>query len=143
MSQFSTAANTWSDQVQYVISILAGFGGGVKWLVIPVQRKPAIWLPILQPAGNEQVVTGIPISNLSQAEVHMMGANIVSDACSDREIDAVNRSLAAYDEEVGNLGYPSSPGSNVIRLITMARWQDANPNRKDVRGVQHSQSGFC
>ena len=88
-------------------------------------------------------MTGIPISNLSQAEVHMLGTNIVSDARRDREIDAVNRSLAAYDEEVETLGYPSSPGSKVIRLITTARWQDTNPNRKDVRGVRHNQSGFC
>ena len=45
-------------------------------------------------------MTVIPISSLSQAEIHMLGTNIVSAARRDREIDAVNRSLAIHDEQV-------------------------------------------
>ena len=48
-------------------------------------------------------MTVIPISNLSQAEVHMLGTNIVSAVRHDREIDAVNRSLAIHDEHVDDL----------------------------------------
>jgi len=45
-------------------------------------------------------MTVIPIANLSQAEIRMLGANIVSAVGGDREIDAVNRSLAIHDEQV-------------------------------------------
>ena len=56
------------------------------------------------PAGKEYLImTVIPISNLSQAEIHLLGANIVSAARHDREIDAVNRSLAIHDEQVASL----------------------------------------
>ena len=48
-------------------------------------------------------MTVIPISNLSQAEIHMLGTNIVSAARRDHEIDAVNRSLAIHDEQVESL----------------------------------------
>ena len=48
-------------------------------------------------------MTVIPISNLSQAEIHMLGVNVVSAARHDREIDAVNRSLAIHDEQVESL----------------------------------------
>jgi len=48
-------------------------------------------------------MTVIPIANLSQAEIHMLGTNVVSAARHDREIDAVNRSLAIHDEQVENL----------------------------------------
>jgi len=48
-------------------------------------------------------MTVIPISNLSQAEIHMLGTNVVSAARGDGEIDAVNRSLAIHDEQVENL----------------------------------------
>ena len=48
-------------------------------------------------------MTVIPISNLSQAEIHMLGTNIVAAARGDREIDAVNRSLAIHDEQVESL----------------------------------------
>ena len=48
-------------------------------------------------------MTVIPISNLSQAEIHMLGVNIVSAARVDREIDAVNRSLSIHDEQVEDL----------------------------------------
>ncbi len=45
-------------------------------------------------------MTVIPISNLSQDEINMLGTNIVSAARHNREIDAVNRSLAFHDEQV-------------------------------------------
>jgi hypothetical protein len=48
-------------------------------------------------------MTVIPIADLSQAEIHLLGTNIVSAARGDREIDAVNRSLAIHDEQVENL----------------------------------------
>ena len=48
-------------------------------------------------------MTVIPISNLSQAEIHSLGTNVVSAARGDREIDAVNRSLAIHDEQVESL----------------------------------------
>ena len=48
-------------------------------------------------------MTVIPISNLSQAEIHMLGVNVVSAARRDREIDAVNRSLSIHDEQVEDL----------------------------------------
>ena len=48
-------------------------------------------------------MTVIPISNLSQAEIHMLGTNVVSAARRHREIDAVNRSLAIHDEQVESL----------------------------------------
>ena len=48
-------------------------------------------------------MTVIPISNLSQAEIHMLGTNVVSAARHDGEIDAVNRSLAIHDEQVEDL----------------------------------------
>ena len=48
-------------------------------------------------------MTVIPIANLSQAEIQMLGTNIVSAARGDREIDAVNRSLAIHDEQVETL----------------------------------------
>jgi hypothetical protein len=51
--------------------------------------------------GKEhQTMTVIPISNLSQDEINMLGTNIVSAARHNREIDAVNRSLAFHDEQV-------------------------------------------
>jgi hypothetical protein len=53
--------------------------------------------------GKEQIMTVIPISNLSQAEIRMLGTNIISAARGDGEIDAVNRSLAIHDEQVENL----------------------------------------
>ena len=48
-------------------------------------------------------MTVIPISNLSQAEIRMLGTNVVSAARHDREIDAVNRSLLVHNEQVDNL----------------------------------------
>jgi hypothetical protein len=51
-------------------------------------------------------MTVIPISSLSQAEIHMLGTNVVSAARGDREIDAVNRSLAAHGEQVESLADP-------------------------------------
>ena len=48
-------------------------------------------------------MTVIPISNLSKAEIRMLGTNVVSAARNDREIDAVNRSLLVHDEQVDNL----------------------------------------
>jgi len=48
-------------------------------------------------------MTVIPISNLSQAEIHFLGTNVVSAALGEREIDAVNRSLAIHDEQVEDL----------------------------------------
>jgi len=48
-------------------------------------------------------MTVIPIAKLSQAEILMLGVNIVSAASGDREIDAVNRSLAIHDEQVEDL----------------------------------------
>ena len=48
-------------------------------------------------------MTVIPISNLSHAEIRMLGTNVVSAARHDREIDAVNRSLLVHDEQVDNL----------------------------------------
>ena len=48
-------------------------------------------------------MTVIPISNLSQAEILMLGTNVASAARRDREIDAVNRSLAIHDERVESL----------------------------------------
>ena len=48
-------------------------------------------------------MTVIPISNLSQAEIHMLGTNVVSSARHDRETDAVNRSLAIHNEQFENL----------------------------------------
>jgi hypothetical protein len=48
-------------------------------------------------------MTVIPISNLSQAEIHLLGTNVVSAARGDSEIDAVNRSLAIHDEHVDDL----------------------------------------
>jgi hypothetical protein len=57
--------------------------------------------------GKEhQIMTVIPISNLSQAEIRFLGTNVVSAARCDSEIDAVNRSLAIHDEQVENLAYP-------------------------------------
>jgi hypothetical protein len=54
-------------------------------------------------------MTVIPIVDLSQAEIHFLGTNVVSAARGDREIDAVNRSLLVHDEQVENLG-DHSPG---------------------------------
>jgi hypothetical protein len=48
-------------------------------------------------------MTVIPISNLSQAEIRSLGTNVVSAARGDREIDAVNRSLAIHDEQIEDL----------------------------------------
>jgi hypothetical protein len=48
-------------------------------------------------------MTVIPISSLSQAEIHMLGTNVVSAARHDGEIAAVNRSLSIHDEQVDNL----------------------------------------
>ena len=48
-------------------------------------------------------MTVIPISNLSKAEIRMLGTNVVSAARNDREIDAVNRSLLVHDEQIDNL----------------------------------------
>ena len=48
-------------------------------------------------------MTVIPISDLSQAEIRFLGTNIVSAARGDREIDAVNRSLAMHDEQIEDL----------------------------------------
>jgi hypothetical protein len=48
-------------------------------------------------------MTVIPISSLSQAEIRMLGTNVVSAARNDREIDAVNRSLLVHDEQVENM----------------------------------------
>jgi len=45
-------------------------------------------------------MTVIPIADLSQADIHFLGTNIVSAVRHDREIDAVNRSLAIYDEQI-------------------------------------------
>jgi hypothetical protein len=54
--------------------------------------------------GKEhQIMTVIPISNLSQAEIHMLGTNVVSAARRDSEIDAVNRSLSIHDEQIESL----------------------------------------
>ena len=49
-------------------------------------------------------MTVIPISNLSQAEIHMLGTNVVSAARGDSELEAVNRSLAIHDEQIESLG---------------------------------------
>ncbi len=48
-------------------------------------------------------MTVIPISNLSHAEILMLGTNITSAARGDHELDAVNRSLSIHDEQVENL----------------------------------------
>jgi len=48
-------------------------------------------------------MTVIPIADLSQAEIRFLGTNIVSAARGDREVDAVNRSLAIHDEQVEDL----------------------------------------
>ncbi len=48
-------------------------------------------------------MTVIPISNLSQAEIHLLGTNVVSAARGDHELDAVNRSLSIHDEQVESL----------------------------------------
>ena len=54
-------------------------------------------------------MTVIPIADLSQAEIHFLGTNVVSAARGDSEIEAVNRSLAIHDEQVESLG-DHSPG---------------------------------
>ncbi len=48
-------------------------------------------------------MTVIPISNLSQAEIRMLGTNVVSAARHDCEINAVNRLLLVHDEQVESL----------------------------------------
>ena len=48
-------------------------------------------------------MTVIPISNLSKAEIHMLGTNVVSAARGDREIDAANKSLSIHDEQIESL----------------------------------------
>jgi hypothetical protein len=60
--------------------------------------------PPTAPTGKEHLImTVIPIASLSQAEIHMLGTNIISAARGDGEIDAVNRSLAIHDEQVADL----------------------------------------
>ena len=49
-------------------------------------------------------MTVIPIVDLSQAEIHFLGTNVVSAARGDSEVDAVNRSLAIHDEQIESLG---------------------------------------
>ena len=48
-------------------------------------------------------MTVIPIADLSQADIHFLGVNVVSAIRADREIDAVNRSLAAHGEQIEEL----------------------------------------
>jgi hypothetical protein len=60
-------------------------------------------------------MTVIPISNLSQAEIHFLGTNIVSAFRGDSEIDAVNRSLAIHDEQVADL---ADPGLSELTAVT-------------------------
>ena len=45
----------------------------------------------------------IPISSLSQAEIHFLGTNVVSAALGEGEIDVVNRSLAIHGEQIEDL----------------------------------------
>ena len=60
--------------------------------------------PLAAPTCKEQVMTLIPISNLSQAEIHILRTNAVVTARRDCEINAVNGSLAVYNEQVEKFG---------------------------------------
>jgi hypothetical protein len=61
------------------------------------------WRSMMNKVENHQIMTVIPISNLSQTEIHMLATNAILTVCCDGEIDAVNRSLSIHGEQIESL----------------------------------------